>query len=388
MTTNNVALYAERTKRMEIVQKGGIPDRVPVYSLVDNWAFSYAGYSIEEIFSDDEKHYHAFEKVAKDFYWDSMFTSCTSRAMNYVNALDGGSYQTKGLMQIESGHALSMESNEYAELIRDPYKFILNVIAPRKYGLLRMPYSEEKQTLYNNAIDYYFRFRALGVSSVTRFKEEHGMPISRGGVFWHPVDLILDYFRDFQGTMLDVKRDPIKVAEAAEAMVPIVIELCEAAYPQHIEGKSIFNPMHLPQFLRPKDFEKVYWPSYKKIVEHFASKGCIIQSYFERNYSHLYEYMQDLPKNSIFGLFEDDDLRVVKKKLGNMMCIAGGMETYMLNYGTKQQCIDMAKSLIDDLAPGGGYVFTTNRIPHAPNDANPENLKAVNDFVKEYGIYK
>jgi hypothetical protein len=32
--------------------------------------------------------------------------------MNYVPALDGGSYQTKGLMQVETGHALSMEADK------------------------------------------------------------------------------------------------------------------------------------------------------------------------------------------------------------------------------------------------------------------------------------
>jgi hypothetical protein len=381
-------LYDERSTRMEIAQTGGIPDRVPIYSLVDNWAFNYAGYTIEEIFEDDEKHYKAFEKVAKDFYWDSMFTCVTSRAMNYVNALDGGSFTTKGIMQVETGQAMSMEPEEYDELIKDPYAFIRDVVAPRKYGLMRMEYSEEKYQKYTEAIDYFFRFRKLGATAVARLKGEVGIPVSRGGVFWHPLDLILDYLRDFRGIMIDIKRNPNKLAEAAEAMTPMVIELCEMSYPKHIKGKSIFNPMHLPQFLRPKDFEKVYWPSYKKIVEHFASKGFVVQSYFERNYSHLYDFLQELPKGHVFGLFEDDDLRVVKKKLGNTMCIGGGMDIYTLNYGTKEECIDMAKALIDDLAPGGGYVFTTNRIPHSPNDANAKNLKAVNDFVREYGVYK
>lgn len=57
LMTEMEKLYQERNKRMEIAQRGGVPDRVPVYSLVDNWAFSYAGYSIEEIFENDEKHF-------------------------------------------------------------------------------------------------------------------------------------------------------------------------------------------------------------------------------------------------------------------------------------------------------------------------------------------
>ncbi|MBK5244400.1 MAG: hypothetical protein JJE18_05140 [Eubacteriaceae bacterium] len=108
-------MYNERNKRMEITQRGGIPDRVPVYSLVDNWAFTYAGNTIEEIFADDEKHCEAFQKVGKDFYWDFMFTCVTSRAMNYVNALDGGFFTNKGLMQVETGKANCMDVMEYAE---------------------------------------------------------------------------------------------------------------------------------------------------------------------------------------------------------------------------------------------------------------------------------
>ena len=381
-------LYEERTQRIEITQRGGKPDRVPVYSLIDNWAFSYAGYSIEEIFEDDEKHYAAFEKVVTDFYWDAMFTSCTSKAMNYVNALGGGSYTNNKLMQVQTGLANSMDPSEYDEFIADPAAFIRDVIAPRKYALMSMEYSEEKYQKYTEALDYFGRFRSLGAMSVKRFKEEHAMPITRGAVWWHPLDLFLDFIRDFEGTFGDIKRNPNKIIDACEALFPLTIDISLGAYQTHVAGKCIFNPMHIPQFLNRRDFEKVYWPIYKRYTELLAEKGLVLQSYYERNYEHLHDYLQDLPKNMIFGLFEDDDLRLVKKNLGDVMCIAGGMETFVLNNGTKQECIDMAKKLIDDLAPGGGYVFTTNRIPHSPNDANPENLKVVNEFVREYGIYK
>ncbi|QSX09220.1 hypothetical protein J0B03_03930 [Alkalibacter rhizosphaerae] len=380
--------YDQKNQRMEIAQRGGIPDRVPVYSLIDNWAFSYAGYGVEEVFEDDEKHLAAFEKIASDFYWDSMFASTTSRAMNYIGMLDGGSFKNKGLMQIESGHSLSMDANEYDDLIKDPYAFIRDVVAPRKYGLMRMDHSSEKVEKYQRAVSELYKFKDLNQRSEEQLKNKWSMPISRGATLVHPVDLLLDFFRDFHGIMMDVKRNPNKIIEAADAMIPIVIENCEMQYSENKEGMSIFNPMHLPQFLRPKDFEKVYWPSYKKIVEHFAAKGMVVQSYYERNYAHLYDFLQDLPKNSVFGLFEDDDLREVKKRVGDVISIGGGMEAYTLHYGTKQECIDMAKGLIDDLAPGGGYVFTTNRILHSANDANPENLKAVNEFVKEYGKYE
>ena len=121
-------------------------------------------------------------------------------------------------------------------------------------------------------------------------------------------------------------------------------------------------------------------------MDELTSSGYLVACYYERNYEHLYDFLKELPDHNVVGLFEDDDLRKTKKALPNM-AIAGGMDCYTLNYGTKEQCIDMAKGLLADLAPGGGYLFCTNKILHSQNDANPDNLRAVNEYVMENGKY-
>ncbi|GFZ24359.1 hypothetical protein CMETHOX_22820 [Lacrimispora indolis] len=380
-------IYEQRLERMERAIRNEEPDRVPILSIIDNWAFHYAGYTIEEIFKDDEKHLRAFEKVAEDFKWDGLHYSMTTRPMNFINLLDGGTYKASGTLQVESGQVLCMEEAEYAELIKDPWSFLSDVIYPRKYKLMNEAYSEKKYQRFEEAVEELLAYNKLKTVAANRMKEKYGMPVVRPSGFFHPLDMILDFLRDFSGTIRDIKRQPELVAEACEAMLPICIENVENFYPEHQKGCCIFNPMHTPEFLNRKDFERVYWPSYKKIIEHFASKGYMVMCYYERKYEHLFDFLQDLPKNHVVGLFEEDDLRKVKKELGDTMAIAGGLPTYMLNYGTKQECIDCAKGLIDDLAPGGGYIFTTDKILHSSNDANPENLKAVNEFVYEYGVY-
>lgn len=387
--TNIQETYLEKLNRFDSTQRGQLADRVPVFSLVDNWAFSYAGYTLAEIIQDDKKQIDAFVKVAEDFYWDAMFTCFTSKSMNFINALGGGIFRAAENMQIETGHANVMDVSEYDDLIADPYAFIRNVIAPRKSNLMKEPYSDSKQMRFNAAIDFFLKHNKSTAEAIRIFTEELGMPLAKGGGgFVHPVDLLLDFLRDFSGIMLDVKRNPNKVIEAADAMVPMIIELVVAGAPVPRKGTSVFNPMHLPQFLRPKDFEKIYWPSYKEIIETLSKKGYIVNCYYERDYTHLHEYLQELPAHSVFGLFEKDDLRVVKQKLGKTMCIGGGMEAYMLKNATKQKCLDTAKALIDDLAPGGNYVFTTDNLLHAVGEVNPENLRAVNEFVHEYAVYK
>jgi hypothetical protein len=49
--------------------------------------------------------------------------------------------------------------------------------------------------------------------------------------------------------------------------------------------------------------------------------------------------------------------------------------------------VDQAKKMIDACAPGGGFILSGDKALLSPNDARPENLKAVTDFVLEYGVY-
>ena len=55
--------------------------------------------------------------------------------------------------------------------------------------------------------------------------------------------------------------------------------------------------------------------------------------------------------------------------------------------GTKEQCIDKAKELLDILAPGGRYWFDFDKGALTPNSVNIENLKAVLAYVHENTVY-
>ncbi|KPU44508.1 uroporphyrinogen decarboxylase (URO-D) [Oxobacter pfennigii] len=382
------ALYNERVERMEKVYNRGIPDRVPVYSMVDNYAIHYAGYTLKEVIEDEEKQYRAYEKIMLDFFWDSTMYSGVTKAMKFFNKLGGGTFKVTDSLQVEGGAAEIMNADEYKELAKDPAKFMLNVLYPRKYGLFTEDISfEEKYKRFASAVDELFAFLDLGKRNTQRLKDEHGILVSRGATMFMPLDIILDFLRDFQGTMLDIRRRPQEVAEACDALADYLLQMIEDSYPNHIPGHMIFIPLHVPQFLRPKAFEQVYWPSFKKILDAFSKKGYKALCYFERNWEHLYDYLQELPKNTVVGLFEDDDIRKAKKELGHIMCIAGGMPVNKLMYGTKEECVDYTKSLLDDMAPGGGYIFCSNVILHNAKDAKPENLRAVNEYVRDNGKY-
>ncbi|WP_368294188.1 uroporphyrinogen decarboxylase family protein [Dehalobacter sp. TBBPA1] len=384
--SDKLKLYDERVKRLKDAIELREPDRVPIYGLVDNWALSYYGITLEEALKDVELEYKAYSKALTDFPFDGALASRVTFPLNFVYSLGGGIFNNATeTIQIATGHSEIMAVEEYDELIADPMKFIRDKILPRKHKIFQEGTVEEKFAKYANSLSIFFQFGQTTKMLAERFKTEHGLPITNAGVnHFMPGDMIMDYLRDFKGIMRDIKKCPDKVAEACMAMVDPMVKDTFGKMRTVSDDKYVHLYLHLPQFIRAKEFEKVYWPSFKKYVEAVAARGVKILILFEKNWEHLYEYIQEFPKGSVIGFFEEDDLRKAKKALGNTMCIAGGLKTNDLYYGTKEKCIEVAKGLIDDLAPGGGFVFAPDKVLATKNDAKAENLKAVTEFIVEY----
>ncbi|NTW72580.1 MAG: hypothetical protein HGA49_10130 [Eubacteriaceae bacterium] len=389
--SDKLKLYEERMKRLNNAVELKANDRVPIFALVDNWALFYSNSKLKDAKNDIEVDYAAYSKALTDFKFDASAFPAVTWPLRFSESLGGGIYTSHGEMetiQIATGQSEIMPASDYDKLIADPKGYILNTIIPKKHKIFQEGTTEEKFERFANSVGEFLKFVQGRTMLFERYKNEHGLPIVNAVPPMQPADLILDYLRDFKGTMSDIRRCPDKMAEACMALMKLNIINTYAVMPTPLYDRYINIFMHLPPFLKPKDFEKVYWPTFKAYVETFAAQGYKFMILFEKNYEHLYDYLQELPKGCILGMFEEDDLRKAKKALGKNICIGGGMRTNDLAFKTPQQCVDIAKGLIDDLAPGGGYVFSTDKILASMNDAKPECLRAVTDFVYEYGVYK
>jgi len=81
------------------------------------------------------------------------------------------------------------------------------------------------------------------------------------------------------------------------------------------------------------------------------------------------------------------DTKELKRQFGKDLTFwGGGVDTQqVLPRGTPQQVRDEVRRRIDDLAPGGGFVFTT--VHNTQADVPPENIVAMWDALREFGIY-
>jgi len=84
-------------------------------------------------------------------------------------------------------------------------------------------------------------------------------------------------------------------------------------------------------------------------------------------------------------MVDQSDMAKAKATLGQNACLIGNVPSSMLSLGTPQDVRDYVKNLIDTAAPGGGYMVSNGAFF---DQAKPENVKAMVEITKEYGVYK
>ena len=80
------------------------------------------------------------------------------------------------------------------------------------------------------------------------------------------------------------------------------------------------------------------------------------------------------------------DSRLLKAAYGRDVTFwGGGVDTQrVLPFGTPEEVRDEVKRRIDDLAPGGGFVFAT--VHNIQAFVPPENIEAAFDTALTYGV--
>lgn len=378
-------LLKQREVRLSKTIRREKVDKVPFMMIADSYIPYYSNIKLTDVKTYDDA------VVANKIMFDDLQNDCV--VVPYMPAqlmlapklklLGGGAHAIGDNMikQINPASTTIMEQNEYPELIKDPLNYILETMYARRYKLLASNDPKEKYSKFVQLLQECFAFGAY----LQKCEQETSVPVMTNSMlYFHPTDLIFDLMRNFNGIIRDLKRCPELLRDAGLAMVDGFAKMATLIPP--VDHKALFCPMHLPAFISAKDFEKIYWPSFKKLTELYVEQGHNVMYYFEKNYSHLYEYLQELPKNKIIGIFEEDDITMVKKKLGGTMSIAGGLKTNTMYYGTKEECINMTKGLIDDVGRDGGYFIAPDTPLLFPTNAKPENLKAIAETIETYGI--
>ena len=138
-------------------------------------------------------------------------------------------------------------------------------------------------------------------------------------------------------------------------------------------------------FISREQWDKFYWPTFKKLVIALTERGATPCIFFEGNCMSRMEYLREFPRGKVLVRLDTTDIRKAKEILKDHLCIEGNAPSSLLQFGTVQQVKDYCKQLIDTIGEGGGYILSPRS---STDEVNPDNLKAMIEFTKEYGVYR
>jgi uroporphyrinogen decarboxylase len=79
------------------------------------------------------------------------------------------------------------------------------------------------------------------------------------------------------------------------------------------------------------------------------------------------------------------DIRRIKQDYGRRVAVIGNVDVDLLSRGTPQAVADRTRELIQEIAPGGGYLLgSSNSIPYYVPLAN---YRSMLDTLLEHGTY-
>lgn len=390
--------YQQRLARYLTAMRNEKPDRIPIRPFVAEFTAKYAGMDCQQVTQDYRLAFDAAVRCAAEFDWDAVVANMVYvwgtipqvLGTEYLTIPGVGLGRDVGFQYREPPEdAAWMKPEEYDALIEDPTGYLLNVWMPRTNRLLVGP--GESNTVQNNvawlkggmAVMQYFT--AFG-SQVQRLREECGTVSAIAGILKSPFDIIADKFRGYIGLTMDLFERPDKVLAAAEALMPHMLHVAlTTADPNKQVPVTIWMHRGCVPFITPDQFDKFYWPTLKPIIEEIWANGHQTLFYAEGKWKHHWQSFRELPEGSIIYHCDRDDVFEAHQALGDRFAISGGIPNYLLSFGKPQEVRDFCKRVIEEVAADGGYIMDAGAIMQ--NDTSIENVQAMTQYTREYGVY-
>ena len=302
-----------------------------------------------------------------------------------------------------------MSADEYDDLIRDPSDFWIRKYLPRVFGTLEpfrlfqpftnitenvhvnqfavfgMPQMQESLQKFIEVGKEYNRHMAV-TAELAGQRAANGFPGAMGAFAKAPFDTLGDSLRGTTNIMKDMYRYPDKLLKALDVAADLQIGSVLNS-PNIGRMTMVSYPLHkgADGWMSQKQFDTFYWPSLKKCMDAFIEEGLIQSLFAEGSFNTRLEAVNVFPKGTTHWYFDQTDMKLAKKVLGKNYSIQGNIPASMVVTSDPETVKAYCRKLLEDCAPGGGYIMSTGCMPDNPK---LENIRAIYETVKEYGVYK
>jgi len=367
-------------------------ERIPYISAAVTWKILDAGHSIGEAMTDFAVMEECVRHFLDNYPVDAVMDMGIRNQFNVTDAFGPGAYYyyTDESVGIHDHAHCTVETLD--EYLDNPEKYIWEQLLPRKYG---EDWAKKDKAVWKKTFKEYMNYTKfiIHMSSVTG--KEYGIPSlapnnPMKGAIQFGIEELEANLLGIKQMSLAMRRNGDKIEDFvrrwdAERIDPIVEKVKNG---KGVNEKYCFDAslmMLAHNILNPKQFERFYWPSLKKLLDAYAGKGMSVRIFTEGSILRYADYFKDYPKGILSFHLEQDDPFEFREKLPNV-AIIGGMTTDLLSKGSVTDCLAYAKRLCDELGSEGGYIFSENKMLSFRGDAKAENLAAVCRFVRDYRI--
>ena len=389
------------------------PDRVPVSLPTGTLPIYMAGMTYKEAMYDNEKLCKAYMNVFHVFKGDNFAPPMMSSG-KAADILDSkmSKYPGHGLPDDADGNQFVegeyMKADEYDMFINDMSDFVFRCYLPRTMGVLEplkyfMPLSHvlgfpnmflgpmsvpEVQNMFLSLIEYGKETTKwqIPLMEFNRMAQAEGYPSMMGAFAHAPFDLMGDTLRGTRGIMTDMYRQPDKLHQAMEKLVPLNINIAVGAA-NMAKSPLVMFPLHKGDdtMMSEDQYREFYWPSFRKVIMGLIDEGVVPMLFAEGKYNNRLDIIKDLPRGGVVWYFDQTDMFRAKEILGDTACLMGNVPTSLLCTGSPQAVKEYCRKLIQTVGKGGGFILAGGSMI---DKGNPDNLHAMTDAVFEYGVYK
>jgi hypothetical protein len=405
--------YRERVTRFIKVFRLEQPDRVPFILPAGNFPIYHAGMTLKEAMHDNEGLCQAFRKFVEEFESDTFAGPMMVPSAKASEIADTRTVKWPGhglpdhatmLQFVEDEY---MKADDYDLFLEDLTDFCLRRYIPRSIGALApfehfpptpfilgmankflMPAVMPQVRAAYQAIIDHGEETARWMGPLMTFGREitaAGYPSLFGGQSHAPFDILADTLRGTKGIIMDMYRQPDKLLAAIEKVTQMNID-CGLDGVKMSGTPVVFFALHKGDdtFMSRKQFEKFYWPTFRKVIMGLIEEGVVPLLFAEGKYNQRLDIIKDLPRGKVLWHFDQTDMFEAKKVLGDYACIAGNIPAYLLCTGTPEAVKEYCRKLIEVCGEGGGFILTGGA---SVDKCDAANLHAITEAVMEYGIY-
>jgi hypothetical protein len=407
-------LIVEKEKRITDAIHLQPTDRVPIICGIGYFPAKYAGIPSSAAYYDFDTWIAAYRKTLVDYHADMIyhqgFTPGKALEILDPNNLRWPGHGVDPYKGHQSIEIESMLATDYDAYLSDPSDYLFRTMIARSSsnlaGWANLPKLSDiggargaqglAVALTDPGVDKALKVLQKAGRELRKWQKRQakfnrmmldcGFPQYFQGTAGPPYDMLSISMRGMRGTMIDLYRQPDKVLAACVKILQLTLDR-PLPPPNEFGNMRLFMTVTRgsDDFLSKAQFDKFYWPTFKKLILSLIKRGGTPCVFLEGNFTSKLEYLLDFPRGKMLIRLDTTDIKRAKDVLKGHLCIQGNVPSSLLQTGTVQDVKDYCKNLIDTVGKGGGFILSPRS---STDEVKPENLRAMIDFTREYGVYR